>query len=138
MRQIIIVISLFASLLLGGTFGYMYLENLEFWTGMYMTVVTVFTVGYGDIVPIHPGGRLFTVFLVITSYSFVMYTFTVITETLIEGELQGVFKRRKMQKQIARLRDHYIICGFGRIGKEICKILQEHQRPFVVVEKGRC
>jgi voltage-gated potassium channel len=54
---------------------------------------------------------------------------------MIEGELRGLYKRRKMNRQISRLRDHYIVCGFGRIGKEICKILQEHQRPFVVIEK---
>jgi voltage-gated potassium channel len=54
---------------------------------------------------------------------------------MIEGELRGLYKRRKMNKEIARLRDHYIVCGFGRIGKEICKILQEHHRPFLVIEK---
>jgi voltage-gated potassium channel len=91
-------------------------------------------VGYGDIVPIHPAGRIFTVFLVITSVSFVMYVFSKITETMVEGNLQGLYKRRKMNKEIARLRDHYIVCGYGRIGKEICKILQEHGRPFLVIE----
>jgi voltage-gated potassium channel len=113
----------------------MYFENMGFWMGMYLTIITVFTVGYGDFVPVHPSGRIFTVFLVITSVSFVMYTFSKITETMIEGELRGLFKRRKMNKQISRLRDHYIVCGFGRIGKEICKILLEHGRPFIVIEK---
>ena len=135
MRKIIVIALIFLTLLFGGTFGYMLLENTGFWMGMYLTIITVFTVGYGDIVPVHPSGRVFTVFLVITSVSFVMYTFSKITETMIEGELRGLFKRRKMNKQISRLRDHYIVCGFGRIGKEICKILQEHGRPFVVIEK---
>jgi voltage-gated potassium channel len=135
MRKIIIIAVIFLALLFGGAFGYMILENTGFWMGMYLTVITVFTVGYGDIVPIHPAGRVFTVFLVISSVSFVMYTFSKITETMIEGELRGLFKRRKMNKQISRLRDHYIVCGFGRIGKEICKILQEHHRPFLVIEK---
>jgi voltage-gated potassium channel len=135
MRKIIIIAVIFLTLLFGGAFGYMILENTGFWMGMYLTVITVFTVGYGDIVPIHPSGRVFTVFLVISSVSFVMYTFSKITETMIEGELRGLYKRRKMNKQISRLRDHYIVCGFGRIGKEICKILQEHHRPFLVIEK---
>jgi len=113
----------------------MYFENMGFWMGLYLTIITVFTVGYGDFVPIHPSGRIFTVFLVITSVSFVFYTFTKITETMIEGELRGLYKRRKMNKEISRLRDHYIVCGFGRIGKEICKILKEHHRPFLVIEK---
>jgi voltage-gated potassium channel len=122
-------------LLLVGTFGYMLTEDMSFWMGMYLTIITVFTVGYGDFVPVHASGRIFTVFLVITSVSFVFYTFTKVTETVIEGELRGLFKRRKMNRQISRLRDHYIVCGFGRIGKEICKILLEHHRPFVVIEK---
>ena len=135
MRKIIIIGVIFVVLLLIGTFGYMVFENTGFWMGLYLTIITVFTVGYGDIVPVHDSGRIFTVFLVITSVSFVFYVFSKITETMIEGELRGLYKRRKMHRQISRLKEHYIICGFGRIGKEICKILQEHKRPFVVIEK---
>ena len=135
MRKIIVISLLFFLLLVGGTVGYMFLENTGFWEGMYLTIITVFTVGYGDIVPIHPGGKVFTVFLVITSVSFVMYTFSKITETMIEGELRGIFRRRRMTHQVSRLRNHYIVCGFGRIGREICKILEEHGREFVVIEK---
>ncbi|WP_028582346.1 potassium channel family protein [Desulfogranum japonicum] len=135
MRKVTVISLLFILLLLGGTVGYMFLENTGFWEGMYLTIITVFTVGYGDIVPIHAGGKVFTVFLVITSVSFVMYTFSKITETMIEGELRGIFRRRKMTHQVSRLRDHYIVCGFGRIGREICKILEEHNREFVVIEK---
>nr|WP_320013085.1 potassium channel protein [uncultured Desulfobulbus sp.] len=134
MKKILIITLCFLALLVGGTLGYMYLENTGFWMGLYLTIITVFTVGYGDIVPIHPAGRIFTVFLVITSVSFVMYVFSKITETMVDGKLQGLYKRRKMNKEIARLRDHYIVCGYGRIGKEICKILQEHHRPFLVIE----
>ena len=135
MRKIIIIAVIFNLLVLFGTFGYMYFENMDFWTGVYLTIITVFTVGYGDFVPVHPSGRIFTVFLVISSVSFVFYTFSKVTETMIEGELRGLYKRRKMNKEIARLRDHYIVCGFGRIGKEICKILLEHHRPLLVIEK---
>ncbi|MBM9615005.1 potassium channel protein [Desulfobulbus rhabdoformis] len=134
MKKFLIITLIFVALLVGGTVGYMYLENTGFWMGLYLTIITIFTVGYGDIVPIHPAGRIFTVFLVITSVSFVMYVFSKITETMVEGNLQGLYKRRKMNKEIARLRDHYIVCGYGRIGKEICKILQEHGRPFLVIE----
>ena len=135
MRKIIIIGVIFVVLLLIGTFGYMVFENTGFWMGLYLTIITVFTVGYGDIVPVHDSGRIFTVFLVITSVSFVFYVFSKITETMIEGELRGLYKRRKMHRQISRLKEHYIICGFGRIGKEIFRILQEYKRPFVVIEK---
>lgn len=134
-RQIAAIAAIFILLVLFGTCGYMYFENTGFWMGVYLTIITVFTVGYGDIVPLHSSGRIFTVFLVISSVSFVFYTFSKITETLIEGELRGLYRRRKMNKEIIRLRNHYIICGFGRIGKGICKILKEHHRPFLVIEK---
>jgi voltage-gated potassium channel len=64
-----------------------------------------------------------------------MYLFSKITETMVEGGLQKIVERRKTQKKIAKLHDHYIVCGFGRIGKEICLILQENNRPFVVIER---
>ncbi|PID71509.1 MAG: potassium transporter TrkA [Desulfobulbus propionicus] len=134
MRKPLIISGLFLALLVAGTFGYMWFENTTFWGGLYLTIITVFTVGYGDVVPIHPAGKVFTVFLVITSVSFVMYTFSKITETMIEGELRGLFRRRKMKQQVARLNGHYLVCGFGRIGMEICKILAEHGRPFVVID----
>ncbi|MCL2458899.1 MAG: NAD-binding protein [Desulfobulbus sp.] len=135
LRKILFIAVTFISLILLGTFGYMYLESMDFWTGLYLTIITVFTVGYGDFVPVHLSGRIFTIFLVLTSVSFVFYIFSKITETMVKGELQGLFKRRKMDKEIVRLRDHYIICGFGRIGKDICRILQDHHRPFLVIER---
>jgi voltage-gated potassium channel len=136
MRKALIISGLFALLLFGGTLGYMLFENTGFWDGMYLTIITIFTVGYGDMVPIYPAGKVFTVILVVTSVSFVMYTFSKITETVIEGELRGIFRRRRMNKSIERLKDHYIVCGYGRIGKEICRILHEYGRPFVVIEKN--
>ena len=135
MRKILTIGLIFLALLLIGALGYMFLEGTGFWMGLYLTIITVFTVGYGDIVPIHPAGRVFTVFLVVTSVSFTVYTFSKLTEIMVDGELRGHFKRRKMNRKIERLSEHFIICGFGRIGREICRILQEHGRSFLVVEK---
>jgi len=136
LRKVIYIFVFFLIILLGGTLGYMLFENTKFWDGMYLTIITVFTVGYGDMVPIHPAGKIFTVLLVCAGVSFVMYSFSKITETMVEGELKALFVRRKMNKQVARLRDHYIVCGFGRIGKEISKILKENGIPFVVIDRN--
>lgn len=135
MKKVLIITLIFLALLLVGTFGYMITENLSFWMGLYLTIITVFTVGYGDVVPIHPAGRIFTALLVISSVSFVMFIFSKITENMVDGELRGIYKRRRMNKEIARLRDHYIVCGFGRIGQEICRIFHEYRSPFLVIEK---
>ncbi|MFP7756140.1 potassium channel family protein [Thermodesulfobacteriota bacterium B35] len=136
MKRVILIIGLLLLILLGGTFGYMLFENTSFWDGLYLTVITITTVGYGDLVPIHTSGKIFTIFLVFAGVSLVMYVFGRITETMIEGGLRRIVERRKMDKKVARLRDHYIVCGFGRIGKVICKILKENNRSFVVIDKN--
>ncbi len=112
----------------------MLFEHIGFWKGLYLTSMTISTVGYGDIVPVTVLGRVFTVFLTFSGVGFVMYAFVKITETMIEGGLRDIFERSKMDKKVARLRDHYIICGYGRIGKVICNVLHESGRPFVVIE----
>jgi voltage-gated potassium channel len=135
MRKFILFIAPMLLILVCGPIGYMLLENTSFVDGLYLTVITITTVGYGDIVPIHPAGRLFTVLLVFSGVGYVMYLFGTITEAMVEGGLKKIVERRKMNKKIARLHDHYIVCGFGRIGKEICSILKENNRPFVVIER---
>ncbi len=136
MRKIILFIAPLLIILVCGPIGYMLLENTSFVDGLYLTVITITTVGYGDIVPIHPAGRLFTVVLVFCGVGYVMYLFGQITEAMVEGGLHKIVERRKMHKKIAQLHDHYIVCGFGRIGKEICSILNENNRPFVVIERA--
>ena len=135
MRKILLVLSLFVGIILCGTFGYMFLEHLSFWDSMYLTIITIATVGYGDLVPSRPGGKVFTIFLLFAGAGLVMYTLSKITEAMVEGSLRKMLERRKMDKKIARLRDHFIICGFGRIGQVICEILEDAGRPFVVIER---
>ncbi|MCI5223984.1 MAG: potassium channel protein [Candidatus Electrothrix sp. AR4] len=114
--------------------GYIFFEGTSFLDGLYLTIITISTVGYGDIAPVNPLGRLFTVLLIFSGVGYVMYMFTQITEAMVEGGLQRFVERRKMHKKMSRLHEHYIVCGFGRIGQEICSILQENNRPFVVIE----
>ena len=119
-----------------GTFGYMFIEDVGFLDGLYMTVITITTVGYDETFPLGTEGRIFTIFLILIGVGFVLYVFSKITEDVIEGGLQKTLGRMKMKKRVARLRDHFIVCGYGRIGKVICKILEENNRPFVVIEKN--
>ncbi|HER63230.1 MAG TPA: potassium channel protein [Desulfobacteraceae bacterium] len=134
MRDAKVIILFFTAIMLVGTSGYMIFEDFSFWNSIYLTAMTITTVGYGDIVPVHPFGRVFTVFLVFTGVGFVLYTFSRLAEAMVEGGLRNILERRKMDKKVAQLRNHYIVCGYGRIGKVICQILKENKRPFVVIE----
>ena len=96
--------------------------------------MTISTVGFGDVVPHSIPGKLFTMFLVFTGVGLVLYAFSKFAETMVEGGLRNILERRKMKKEVAHLRNHYIVCGYGRIGKVICQILKESRRAFVVIE----
>ena len=132
-KALISSLLLFAILLLG-TGGYMLIEGSTFTDSLYMTIITITTVGYGEAIPLHPAGKAFTMFLILLGAGFVLYLIGEITEAMVEGGLQQIIGRKHMEKRLAELKDHFIICGFGRIGRVICKILQENQRPFVVIE----
>ncbi|MBU0663781.1 MAG: potassium channel protein [Proteobacteria bacterium] len=119
-----------------GTFGYMFLENSSFVDSLYMTTITVSTVGYGETFHLSPKGRVFTVILILLGVGFIMLMFSKITEAVVEGELQAIYGRLKMKKKVLELTDHYIICGFGRIGRVICDLLKEANKPFVVIENN--
>ncbi|RWX50623.1 voltage-gated potassium channel [Candidatus Electrothrix marina] len=134
MNKYLLFIAPLLMFLVIGPVGYILLEGTGFLDGLYLTIITISTVGYGDIVPTTPGGRLFTVLLIFSGVGYVMYMFSQITEAMVEGGLQRFVERRKMQKKMTRLHNHYIVCGFGRIGQEICSILRENNRPFVVIE----
>ncbi len=135
-KKVIFLLSGFTLILLGGTVGYMYLEGYEFADAIYLTIITVATVGYGDMVPTHPAGKLLTVVLVLVGVSFVMYMFSKIVEAMVEGEIRAILGRRQMKKQINQLNNHYIVCGHGRIGRIICETLFESHEPFVVIERS--
>ena len=136
MRKFVFISLFFIALLVAGTTGYMMFEGFIFWDSIYLTAMTITTVGYGDIVPVHPSGKVFTIFLVFTGVGFVLYAFSRLAETMVEGGLRNILERRKMNKKVAQLRNHYIVCGYGRIGRVICQVLKENGRPFVVIENN--
>jgi len=135
MKKIIVSTILLVAILSFGTCGYMAIEGASLLDAMYMTVITITTVGFGEIIPLHPIGKIFTMVLIIIGAGFMLYLFSEITEAMVEGGLQRIFGRGSMEKKVAGLKQHYIVCGFGRIGRVICKILKENKRQFVVIEK---
>jgi len=136
MRRLLVSGVLLLAILAFGSLGYMLIDGAGFFDALFMTVITITTVGYNETFPLSAHGRLFTVFLILIGVGFVLYVFSKITEDVIEGGLQKTIGRMNMKKKVARLRDHYIVCGYGRIGKVICRILEENKRPLVVIEKN--
>ncbi|MGD8262940.1 MAG: potassium channel protein [Desulfobacterales bacterium] len=118
-----------------GTTGYYFFENMPIFEAFYMTIITISTVGFSEIRPLTVVGRTITVIIIILGISVGTYTIGALVQWLVGGELQNIFGRRKLHKQIAELKDHFIICGFGRIGRIICKELYEDDIDFVVIEQ---
>jgi len=122
--------------LVGGTLGYSLLEGWNPLDSLYMTVITITTVGYGEVRPLSQGGIIFTMILIIMSVGMVAFVIVGLARIMVEGEIRKLFGRRKLEKRIRDLKDHYIVCGYGRIGHYICKELAEKPLPLVIIEKN--
>ena len=129
------VAALFGLLVLGVT-GYMTIEGWSFLDALYMTVITVTTVGFREVHPLGDGGRIFTIFVVLFGVGVAFYILTTLVQTVVEGELAEALGVRRMQARIEALSDHYILCGFGRVGEEIASEFKERAVPFVIVESN--
>lgn len=119
-----------------GTLGYHLLEKWDLLDSLYMTTITLTTVGYGEVHPIQKTEtRVFTMVLILSGLGVVFYTLGVLAQSLVEGEIREFMERKKVRKVIQSLSNHCIICGFGRIGQSIADELSRGKMPFVVVEK---
>jgi voltage-gated potassium channel len=123
-----------AVVVLLGTMGYVVIEGWSFLDSLYMTVITITTIGFGEVHPLSNRGRIFTLALISGGIGVVAYAFLTGTRMFIEGELQQILTRRRSMKALERVRNHFIICGFGRMGSFICHQLHDRGIPFVVVE----
>ena len=126
----------FAIILLGVA-GYMILSDYSFVDALYMTVITITTVGFGEVQPFTPEEKIFTVFLILTSITVFGYAVSTFSEYLVSGKLFEQFKHRKVEKKIKSLKGHTIVCGFGRNGKQAILKLKNYNQQFVVVEKDK-
>ncbi len=118
-----------------GTLGYYWFEDMPLFEAFYMTIITISTVGFAEIRPLTIVGRSITLLIIVLGIGVGTYTIGIIVKWFVEGELSKVFGRIKLQKHIADLKNHFIICGFGRIGRTICRELYEDNIEFVVIEQ---
>ena len=134
-KSLIIPLSLLFVSLLVGVFGYMIIEKFSFFDALYMTAITVSTVGFQEVHPLSHSGRIFTTFIIL--FDIVAFTFfiTTVSRYLLDGELIRQYKIMKMENEIDKLKGHVIVCGFGRNGTECGQVLHENDVPFVVLEE---
>jgi len=117
-----------------GTFGYVLVEGWGLFDSFYMTIITLTTVGYEEVHTLTTRGRFFSIVLMLTGVGTMFYTFGVVARVLLEGELRNILGRKRLNKKIEGLKNHYIICGYGRMGRIICEELTRHRAPFLIIE----
>jgi voltage-gated potassium channel len=134
--HLIITILVSAFLVALGTIGYMLIEGWPMLDSLYMTVITFSTVGFGEIRQLSPNGRIFTLILIVLGVGFVAYVIGNVIQFLVEGRIRLILGRHKLDKKIDRLNSHYIVCGYGRMGRAFCRYLSQRHLDFVVIEKN--
>lgn len=135
-RQLRLSLGILTAVILAGSSGYSFIEGWPLFDALYMTVITLATVGFKEVHELSPEGKAFTILLIIGGTGVIAYSLGSLIQFMVEGQLRQVVGRRKMEKSVDKLKGHYIICGFGRIGQMICKEFQARPVPFVVVEKN--
>ena len=135
-KRIILSFGLILFVISSGTIGYMLIEGWGFLDALYMTIITITTVGFREIHELSQKGQIFTIILIISGVGTVLYALSNGAKFVLEGELQEVFGRQRLEKRLKDLKDHYIICGYGRMGKIIAKELRHEKLQFAVIEKN--
>ena len=124
------------SILVAGTIGYRVMYPVTLIDAFYMTVISISTVGFREVFPLDPKGKLFTIALILCGLGGMTFTLSYVFQFLIEGHLLGLVKRRKMEKSLDSLKDHYIICGFGRVGEQIARDFAKAGKHFAVIDSN--
>jgi voltage-gated potassium channel len=119
-----------------GTLGFHYIEGWPWFDGFYMVITTLTTIGYQEVHPLSPTGRVFNVVIILGGVSLLFLLIGSLTQALLEFELQNFFGRRRMERDIGRLTGHYIICGAGRVGRSAARELARRPAQFVIIENS--
>jgi voltage-gated potassium channel len=119
-----------------GIVGYMLIEGWNFMDAFFMTINSITTTGFSEVHPLDTAGQLFTIFLIVAGSGGAVYALTVIVQYVMEGQLGSALWRRNMKNRITHLKNHFILCGYGRVGQEIAHILSDEKAEFVVIDKS--
>lgn len=135
-RRLVNPLLMLASVVLVGTFGYTLIEGQRPLDALYMSVITITTVGFQEVQPLDEAGKLFTIFLILFGVGSFTYLATTVANYFVAGEIMGLLEQRKMQKQIAQLNEHFIVCGYGRMGVQVAREFRREHTPLLVIEKN--
>ena len=135
--KIVLALSLMFLVLVVGVVGYKLFSNFTWVEAIYMTIITVTTVGFSEVRPLDAEAKIFTVFLIVTSVFIFGYAISVVTEYLLGRNSLQLLKKKKVKKKIEALTDHIVVCGFGRNGMQAAARLKAYKKPFVVIEKNK-
>jgi voltage-gated potassium channel len=130
-----LAVALLTTVIAGGTVGYVLIEGWSAWDAFYMTVTTITTVGYREVHELSRTGQVFTVFLLIGGVGTALYTFTLLATTVVEGGLPKQLRQRRHARMLESIKDHFIVCGYGRIGSIIAREFSRRNVPFVIIER---
>lgn len=117
-----------------GTAGYMIIEGWHFFESLYMTVITITTVGFREVKTVSGAGRIFTIFIIFSGMGIMAYILGMVAQAMVDFQVRSIIGRKKLGLKIRSLKDHYIICGCGRIGRIICRELKANKIPMVVID----
>jgi voltage-gated potassium channel len=135
LRRVRIGLAAFVLVVATGTVGYVIL-GFGVLDALYQTIVNVTTVGLGPVRPLHAAGKAFTIVLVLVGVGTALYTFSAVLEVLIEGHMRDLMRRRRMDRAIGRMSGHVIVCGWGRVGRQVARFLTASGREVVVVDRN--
>ncbi|MEC3965996.1 potassium channel protein [Flagellimonas halotolerans] len=135
--KIVLALSLMVVVLLFGVFGYKMLSDFTWIEAIYMTIITVTTVGFSEVRPLDANAKIFTVFLIVTSVFIFGFAISVVSEYILGRNSLELLKKRKVKKQVDSLSNHVVVCGFGRNGMQAAEKLIAYKKPFVVIEKDK-
>jgi voltage-gated potassium channel len=136
LRRILFIAGLLCITLLIGTTGFVIIEGYTWFEGFYMTLTTITTIGYQELRPLSHAGRIFNTFLILFGVSALFLSFGAMTQTIIELELQDLYNKRRKKRMIDRLQNHFIVCGFGRVGRNASYEMQRANALFLVIDRS--
>ena len=135
-KKALFAVSLFITAILVGVTGYMIIEGWSFSMAFYMTVITIATVGFREVEPLSVAGMYFTTFLIISTFGIFAYAVTTFIRHVVDGTFRHIFRDRRMKRKIQGLKEHIIVCGYGRNGKQVVSELMDHKIPIVIIENN--